>query len=97
MPKIFNDSENYIRLVKNEEREFEGLLIKYSFYEIGVHGMKPQYAIGISTAEEECFVSVGDDRESALFLCEAVISGGVTPCTLHDIVSDLATEDYCVF
>ena len=97
MQKNFNDSENYIRLVKNEEREFEGLLIKYCFYEIGVRGMRRQYAIGISTADDECFVSVGEDRESALFLCEAVISGGVTPCTLHDIVSDREKEKYYLY
>lgn len=97
MPKNFNDSENYIKLIKSEERVFDELCIKYGFYEIGVREMKTQYAIGVSTDSEECFVSVGDDRESALFLCEAVISGGVTPCTLHDIVSDRQKEEYYLY
>ena len=97
MPKHFKDSENYIRLIKSEERAIGEIYIKYRFYEIGISDMKTQYAIGVSTSDEECFASVGADRDAALFLCEAVISGGVTPCTLHDIVSDRQKEEYYLY
>ena len=81
-------------MIKNEERSFDGLVVRYLFYEISVPDMKPQYAIGIVTEEDECFESVGSDRDTADLLCEEVISGGVTACTLHDIVSDWQKEEY---
>lgn len=97
MTKNSNDSKNHIKLVKDEERVFEDLRIKYGFYAIAVCGMKTQYAIGVMSDTDECFACVGDNRESALFLYEAVISGGVTPCTLHDIVSDKQKEEYYLY
>ena len=97
MQKHFKDSRNYIRLIRYEEKIFENILIRYRFYEIVISDMKTQYAIAISTDTDECFASVGDNREAALFLCEAVISGGVTPCTLHDIVSDSRKEEYYLY
>lgn len=97
MTKNVNDGRNYIRLIKDEERVLEDLSIKYGFYEIGICGMKRQYAIVVITDTDECLACVGDNREAALFLCEAVISGGVTPCTLHDIVSDKQKEEYYLY
>lgn len=97
MLKNFNDSESYIRVIRKEERSFEGLCIKYGFYEICVPDMKRQYAIGVSTAGDECFVCLGADRDAACSLCEDIIFGGVTPCTLHDIVSDRQKEEYYLY
>lgn len=94
MLKNFNDRQGDIRIIKKEERDLEGLCIRYSLYEICVPDLKMQYAIGISTEEEDCFASVGADRDAAYLLCEEVIFGGVTPCTLHDIVSDWQKEEY---
>ena len=97
MLKNFNDSESYIRLIKSEERSFEELSIGYRFYEIGVTGMRVQYAMGIITDDDECFACLGDDREAAASLANDIIFGGVTPCTLHDIVSDRQKEEYYLY
>ena len=97
MLKNFNDSEGYLRLIRKDERSFEEISIKYRFYEICVPDMRAQYAIGIITDDDESFAALGDDADSAYSLANDIISGGVTPCTLHDIVSDREKEEYYLY
>ena len=97
MLKNLNDSEGYLRLIKKDEQKFEEISIRYRFYEIGVPDMRAQYAIGVITDDDECFAALGDDADAAHLLANDIISGGVTPCTLHDIVSDREKEEYYLY
>ena len=97
MTQKFNDAEGYIRLIKSEERCFDEITATYRFYEVCVPDMRAQYAIAISTEDEECFAVLGDRREDAYLFCDEIISGGVMPCTLHDIVSDRQKEEYYLY
>ena len=97
MLKNFNADEGYVKLIKKDERVFEELCIRYRLYEIGVPDMSAQYAIGVITEDDECFASLGGDKDAATLLADEIIFGGVTPCTLHDIVSDRQKEEYYLY
>ena len=94
MTETFNNGDCRIRRIRSKEICIEGISVRYSLYEIELSHMRAQYAIAVSTDDDECFAALGYDRAVASSLCDDIISGGVLPCTLHDIVSDRQKEEY---
>lgn len=87
-------TETDCRLVSLEKREAEVARgsVEYDLYRITGDGWESGYIIGVRGLGEGKLAFIGMDEEMARDVFEAVASGGVTACTLSDVVADMAGE-----
>ena len=87
-------TETDCRLVSLEKREAEVARgsVEYDLYRFTGDGWESGYIIGVRGLGEGKLAFIGTDGEKARAIFEAVASGGVTACTLSDVIADMAGE-----
>ena len=64
--------------------------IRVTYQLLDEQGDSIRYAVQLSTDAECRCVSLGGDLQHAVDVYGALVKGGVTPCTLADVVEDLS-------
>jgi hypothetical protein len=63
--------------------------VQYDLYKLSGDGWEHGYLIGVRGFDDAQLVFVGVDESAAREIFSAVISGGVTACTLAEVAADI--------
>jgi hypothetical protein len=87
-------TESDCRLVSVDKRVAEVVRgsVEYDLYRFTGDGWASGYIIGVRGLGEGKLAFIGTDEEKARAVFEAVVSGGVTACTLSDVIADMTGE-----
>ncbi len=78
---------NTCQLTLEEETvSFGGMLITYQFLVCNRDDLR--FCVRVDSGKEHVEASLGNRLDPALKLYHAIVRGRVTPCGLHDVVSD---------
>ena len=75
--------------LEEETVSFGGMLLKYQF--AVCNGDSLRFLVRITSGQEQMEAILGNRIDPSLKLYHAIVRGRVTPCGLHDVVTD-----YCV-
>lgn len=78
---------NTCQLILEEETvSFGGMLLKYQF--AVCNGKDLHFLVRVASGREQVEAPLGDRIDPSLKLYRAIVRGRVTPCGLHDVVTD---------
>ena len=80
-------TENLLRTLQIDAKEEGTLLLHYRLCVFDF--ATPQYYAEVALDTERCAVCLGEERAVATRIYAQLLQGGVTPCTLRDVVRDL--------
>ena len=72
--------------LEEETVSFGGMLLKYQF--LVCNEAELRFVVRVILGEEHMEAALGNRIDPALKLYRAIVRGRVTPCGLHDVVSD---------
>ena len=72
--------------LEEETVSFGGMLLKYQF--AVCNDETPRFLVRITSGQERMEAILGNRIDHSLKLYRAIVRGRVTPCGLHDVVTD---------
>ena len=73
-------------ILEEETVSFGGMLLKYQFLACNNYDLR--FHVRVDSGKEHVEATLGNRLDPALKLYRAIVRGRVTPCGLHDVVSD---------
>ena len=83
-----NRNENRLVLSEHDNTVADKRYL-YRLYAAAESGNLPQFYIAVSGNGEYSEGCIATDLTEAARILEAIVNGGVTPCTLNEVLSDL--------
>ncbi len=78
-----------VRTIREETVVYRGLCLQYQLLQ---DAKKGGYSLAVTLGKEQVSVALGEDFSFAGDCYRLARDGGVTPCTLADVVEDLRLE-----